>query len=73
MFLACATPSRPARDSGRKPRQGRVYLVRMVPLAVSGPVVIGIAVLAAVLLAWVLLRAETRDDAREEADGESKR
>jgi hypothetical protein len=42
----------------------------MLPLAVSGPVVIGVAVVAAVLLAWVLLRAEMRDDAREESENE---
>jgi ABC-type Fe3+ transport system permease subunit len=42
-----------------------IFLV-MLPLAVSGPTVIGVAVVAAVLLAWVLLRADVRDDAREE-------
>jgi hypothetical protein len=32
--------------------------------------VIGVAVAGAVLLAWALLRAEMRDDARDEADRE---
>lgn len=44
----------------------------MLALAVSGPAVIGVAASAAVLLAWVLLRAEARDDAGDEADGEHK-
>lgn len=41
----------------------------MIPLATSGTIVIAAAVGGAVLLAWVLLRAEARDDARE-AEGE---
>ena len=41
----------------------------MIPLATSGTIVIGVAVGGAVLLTWVLLRAEARDDARE-AEGE---
>lgn len=40
----------------------------MIPLAVSGPAVIGVVVVCALLLAWVLLRAEMRDDAEEDAD-----
>ena len=35
-------------------------------LAVSGPLVIGVAILGAVLLLWVLLRAEARDAAAAE-------
>jgi len=52
---------------------GASYLVGMLPLAVSGPTVIGVASVAALLLAWVLLRAEVRDDAREESERESER
>jgi hypothetical protein len=37
----------------------------MIPLAVSGPVVIGVVVAAALLLIVVLLRAEDRTDAQE--------
>jgi hypothetical protein len=40
----------------------------MVPLAASGPAVIGVVVAAAVALAWVLLRMESRDDAEEESE-----
>jgi hypothetical protein len=40
----------------------------MVPLAVSGPTVIGVAVVLALALAWLILRAETRDEAEEESD-----
>ena len=42
----------------------------MLPLATSGPAVIGVAAAAALLLAWVLLRADVRDDARDEAEGD---
>jgi hypothetical protein len=38
----------------------------MVPLAVSGFIVIGVVVLGAVLLLAWLLRAEAREDAEEE-------
>jgi hypothetical protein len=41
----------------------------MLPLAVSGPLVIGVAVLAALLLLAVMLRMELRDEAEEEQDG----
>jgi hypothetical protein len=40
----------------------------MLPLAVGGPAIIGVVVLGALVLAWVLLRAEMRDDADEDAD-----
>jgi hypothetical protein len=41
----------------------------MLPLAsVGGPVVIGVAVASAGLLVWWLLRAETRDEAAEQAE-----
>ena len=43
----------------------------MIPLAVSGPAIIGVVVLGALLLAWVLLQAESRDDAEEDADSDS--
>ncbi len=35
-------------------------------LAVSGPLVMGVTILGAVLLLWVLLRAEARDAAAAE-------
>ena len=40
----------------------------MVPLAVSGQIVIGVAVVGALILLRVLLRSETRMEAEEEAD-----
>lgn len=40
----------------------------MLPLATSGPAIIGVVVVSALLLAWVLLRTEMRDDSDEEAD-----
>jgi hypothetical protein len=42
----------------------------MIPLAVSGRIVIGVAVVAALLLVWVLLRLDTRDEAAEKAEEE---
>jgi hypothetical protein len=39
----------------------------VLPLAVSGSTVIGVAVALAVALAWLLLRAETRDEAERES------
>jgi hypothetical protein len=43
----------------------------MIPLAVSGPIVIGVAVVGAMLLVWVLLRTEAREGAKEEAEEEA--
>jgi hypothetical protein len=40
----------------------------VIPLAVSGPLVIGTAASAAVLLLLILLRLETRGEAREKAE-----
>jgi hypothetical protein len=40
----------------------------MIPLAVSGPVVIGVVVAAALQLTLLLLRAEMREDAEDEVD-----
>jgi hypothetical protein len=37
----------------------------MIPLAVSGTSVIGAAVAGALVLVWILLRMEARDDAAE--------
>ena len=45
----------------------------MVPLAVSGTIVIGVAVSGAVLLIIVLLRAEDREQAKEDAEEQAKR
>jgi len=46
----------------------------MLPLAVSGRVVIGVAVIGALVLLWVLLRLEARqetdEDPEESADAE---
>jgi hypothetical protein len=42
----------------------------MIPLAVSGTIVIGTAVSGALLLVWVLLRMDTRDEAAEKAEEE---
>jgi hypothetical protein len=39
----------------------------MVPLAVSGVAMIGVVVIAALVLLWVLLRSEARVEAEEEA------
>lgn len=44
----------------------------MIPLAVSGRLVVGVAVAAALLLMWVLLRMETRGEAREQAEEEAR-
>ncbi len=43
----------------------------MVPLAVSGTIVIGVAVVGALLLLAILLRSENRYDAEQEKDRES--
>jgi hypothetical protein len=42
----------------------------MIPLAVSGRIVIGVAVVGALMLVWVLLRMDTRDEAAEKAEEE---
>jgi hypothetical protein len=42
----------------------------MIPLAVSGTIVIGTAVSGALVLVWVLLRLDTRDEAAEKAEEE---
>jgi hypothetical protein len=47
------------------------YLASMLPLAVAGRDVLGAAVAFAVLFIWILLRAENRDAAREERDGDA--
>jgi hypothetical protein len=43
----------------------------MIPLAVSGKIVIGVAVFGALLLVWVLLRIDTRDEAADKAEDEA--
>jgi uncharacterized membrane protein len=43
----------------------RATLAEMVPLAVSGVSVIGAVVAGALLLVWILLRVEARDEAAE--------
>jgi hypothetical protein len=40
----------------------------MIPLAVSGPVVIGVAVIGGIVLLALLLRSEDRYEAEEEAE-----
>jgi hypothetical protein len=40
----------------------------MLPLAVSGPAIIGVVVLGALVLVWLLLRLELRDDADERGE-----
>jgi hypothetical protein len=40
----------------------------MIPLAVSGPTVIAVAVSGALVLVALVLRAENRDEAREKAE-----
>jgi fatty acid-binding protein DegV len=42
----------------------------MIPLAVSGRIVIVVAVVGALLLVWVLLRLDTRDEAAQKAEEE---
>lgn len=42
----------------------------MVPLAVSGSVVIGVAVVGAILLLLILLRSEDRYEAEQDAERE---
>ncbi len=42
----------------------------MVPLAVSGPIVIAVVVVAAVVLVVILLRAENREELRDRSDDE---
>jgi hypothetical protein len=42
----------------------------VVPLAVSGIIVISVAVVAAIVLVAILLRAEARDDRRDRSDPE---
>jgi hypothetical protein len=42
----------------------------VVPLAVSGIIVISVAVVSAVVLVAILLRAEIREDRRDRSDGE---
>jgi hypothetical protein len=44
----------------------------VVPLALSGRIVIGVAVLGAVVLLLLLLRMEARDHAGEDAESEQK-
>jgi hypothetical protein len=43
----------------------------MLPLAVAGRDVLGVAVALAVLFIWILLRAESREAAQEDPDGEN--
>jgi hypothetical protein len=43
----------------------------MLPLAVAGRDVLGVAVALAVLFIWILLRAESREAAEEDRDGET--
>ncbi len=45
----------------------------MIPLAVSGRIVIGVAVVGALVLVWVLLRLDTRDEATERAEEEAEK
>jgi hypothetical protein len=40
----------------------------MIPLAVSGPIVIGVVVAGALVLLRILLRSEARIEAEEESD-----
>ena len=40
----------------------------MIPLALGGPATIGLAVSGALVLLALILRAESRDEAREKAD-----
>jgi hypothetical protein len=43
-----------------------VYLLTMPPLAASGPALIAVVIVIALLLTWVLLRMEMRDEAADE-------
>jgi hypothetical protein len=43
----------------------------MIPLALSGPIVLGGGVGGALLLVWALLRGEAREDAEEQAEQEA--
>jgi hypothetical protein len=43
----------------------------MLPLAVAGRDVLGVAVAFAVLFIWILLRAENRDASEDDSDGEA--
>ena len=54
------TPAAPA------PRFHPGIVSSMTPLAVSGSIIIGAAVIGALLLLWVLLRSEDRLEAEEE-------
>ena len=45
----------------------------MIPLAVSGRVVVGVAVVGALVLVWVLLRMNARDEAAKEPEEEAAR
>jgi hypothetical protein len=45
----------------------------MIPLAVSGTIVIGTAVSGALVLVWVLLRLDTRDEAEERAEEDAEK
>jgi hypothetical protein len=45
----------------------------MIPLAVSGRVVVGVAVVGALVLVWVLLRMDARDQAAEKPEDEADR
>ena len=63
--MACRTAR--ARGAGR-PR--RSYGVIVLPLAVSGSIVIGVVVAGAVLLLMVLFRSEDRAQAEERDDRE---
>ena len=45
----------------------------MIPLAVSGRVVVGVAVVGALVLVWVLLRMNARDEAAEKPEDEAAR
>jgi hypothetical protein len=44
----------------------------MLPLAVAGRDVLGVAVALAVLFIWILLRAESRDESEEHPDGNTR-
>jgi len=57
---------------GRLPLRARAILGSMIPLALSGTVVIGVAVPAALLLVWSLLRMERREEAAELLEEEAR-
>jgi hypothetical protein len=52
-------------------RDGRLSCEWMIPLALSGPIVLGGGVGGALLLVWALLRGEAREDEEERAEREA--